>query len=99
VKEPDDCGSIGDVREAIDGLDREVLRLLGRRARYVSAAVRFKTDAESVRAPGRQKEMLARRRRWAEEEDLDPDFTEALYGDIVAHFVGREIGHWEKDRA
>ena len=98
MKPPEDCGSIEDVREAIDNLDREILTLLGRRARYVAAAARFKTDEKGVQAPKRQRTMLASRRRWAEEENLDPDFVEDLYRRIVAHFVEREMERWEKDR-
>lgn len=87
------------MREAIDGLDREVLRLLGRRARYVAAAARFKTNQGSVRAPERQKAMLALRRRWAEEEGLDPEFVEELYGSIVSYFIACEMENWKKDRS
>ncbi len=99
MKPPEDCENIEDVRGAIDDLDGEILRLLGRRARYVAAAARFKTDGESVRAPERQKAMLARRRDWAEREGLDPDFVEGLYRDIVSHFITREMERWQEDRA
>ena len=99
MKPPEACEGIEDVREAIDGLDREILRLLGRRAGYVAAAARFKTDRSSVRAPERQKTLLARRRAWAEEENLDPDFVERLYRNIVSHFVGREMDDWREGRA
>ncbi len=99
MKPPQACESIEDVRGAIDELDREILRLLGGRARYVVAAAPFKTDGSSVRAPERQRAMLARRRGWAREEDLDPDFVEELYGSIVSHFVGREMDHWREGRA
>lgn len=99
MKPSEDCATIEDVREGIDGLDREILHLLGRRARYVAAAARFKTDEDSVRAPERQKAMLVRRRGWAEEEGLDPDFIEDLYWRIVSHFVGREMDHWREGQA
>jgi isochorismate pyruvate lyase len=99
VKPPEDCASIEDVREAIDDLDRGILRLLGQRARYVAAAARFKKDGNSVRAPVRQKAMLALRREWAEEEGLNPGFVEDLYGNIVSHFVGRQMDHWREGQA
>ena len=99
MKPPEDCADIVDVREAIDGLDREVLRLLGRRARYVTAAARFKTDGNSVRAPERQRAMIARRREWAEQEDLDPDFIEEFYGRIVSYFISREMDRWQEGPA
>ncbi len=99
MKPPEDSANIEDVREAIDDVDREVLRLLGQRARYVAAAARFKTDGNSVHAPERQKAMLARRREWAEDEGLDPDFVEGLYRNIISHFVGREMDDWREGQA
>ena len=99
MRPPEACERFEDVREAIDGLDREILRLLGSRTRYVAAAARFKTDRNSVRAPERQKAILARRREWAEKEGLDPDFVEGLYRNIVSHFVGREMDHWQGGNA
>ena len=95
MRPPEACRNLEDVREAIDGLDREILRLLGSRASYVAAAARFKTDPKGVRAPERQRAMLARRREWAEGEGLDPDFAEGLYDSIVSHFVGREMDNWQ----
>ncbi len=99
MRAPEACESIEDVREAIDGLDREILRLLGRRAGYVAAAAPFKTDQKGVRAPERQKAMLAKRREWAREAGLDPDFVERLYQYIVSHFVGREMDDWREGQA
>ncbi len=99
MRAPEACESIEDVREAIDGLDREILRLLGRRAGYVAAAAPFKTDQKGVRAPERQKAMAAKRREWAREEGLDPDFVERLYQYIVSHFVGREMDDWREGQA
>ena len=98
MKPPEECEDIEEVREAIDALDREVLSLLGQRARYVEAAARFKTDPDSVRAPERQKAMLTLRRQWAEKESLDPDFVESLYNDIVSHFVAREMNRLKARR-
>ena len=94
MKPPEQCASIEDVRLGIDSLDREVIALIGRRARYVEAAARFKTGESSVRAPERRKAMLAARRRWAEEEGLSPDAIEAVYETLVTYFVDREMARW-----
>ena len=99
MRPPEACENLEDVREAIDGLDREILRLLGSRTSYVAAAARFKTNPKGVRAPERQQAMLASRREWAEDEGLDPDFVEGLYRNIVSHFVAREIDHWQGGNA
>ena len=62
MKPPEECASIEDVRVAIDALDREIVALIGRRARYVEAAAHLKTGESSVRAPERRRMMLADRR-------------------------------------
>lgn len=96
MKYPEDCENIQDVRQAIDELDREMIALIGRRARYVDAAARFKTGEHSVRAPERQRKMLAERRRWAEENGLDQDVIEALYQNLISYFVAREMQQLRK---
>lgn len=90
MKSPDECASLADVRAAIDDLDREMISLLGRRAQYVHAAARFKTDAASVRAADRVQAMLAQRRLWAMEEELDPDVIAQLFTLLVEYFIKRE---------
>jgi isochorismate pyruvate lyase len=90
MKPAAECTSLAEVRTAIDTLDRELLALLGRRAAYVHAAARFKTDAASVRAPDRVQAMLEQRRAWALEEGLDPDVVAELFSLLVAYFIRRE---------
>lgn len=94
MKSPEDCADIEDVRRGIDALDREIVALIGRRARYVEAAALFKTGETSVRAPERRKAMLETRRQWAEEEDLSPEVIEAVYETLVSYFVDREMNRW-----
>ena len=94
MKPPEDCTSIEDVREAIDELDRRIIRLISQRARYVEEAAKFKTDETSVRAPERQRAMLEERRRWAEAENLNPEVIEKIYRDLVSYFINRELEDW-----
>ncbi|HET7269635.1 MAG TPA: isochorismate lyase [Rubrobacter sp.] len=98
MKSPEDCESIEDVRLGIDALDREIITLLGRRARYVETAARFKTSESSVRAPERQRTMLETRRRWAEEEGLSPEVIDEVYRTLIFHFIDRELNRWQKSR-
>ena len=92
---PGECQSIDQVRAEIDRIDREILALLGRRAGYVHAAARFKMTEEAVAAPDRQAAMFRVRREWAAAEDLDPEFIERLYRELIAYFVEREREHWK----
>ena len=96
MKPPEGCASIEEVREGIDALDREVIALIGDRARFVEAAARFKTGESSVRAPERRKAMLQARRRWAEEEGLSPQVIEDVYETLISYFVNRELERWRE---
>lgn len=93
--QPDECGSMDDIRSEIDLLDQAVIKILGMRFKYVLAASKFKTSETSVRAPERFKAMLVKRREWAEAEGLSPDAIEKLYSDLVNHFIDEEMNRWK----
>src|SRR5689334_18698924 len=73
---PEDCKTLQEVRGEIDRIDEEIIQRIGRRARYVEAAARFKTSEAHVAAPERLAAMMAVRRGWAEREGLAPDVIE-----------------------
>ncbi len=94
-KAPGECTGMEDIRREIDGLDREIIRLIGQRYQYVLAASKFKTSEAAVQAPERFKSMLMQRRSWAAEEGLDPAVIEKLYVDLVNHFISEEMARWQ----
>ena len=96
MKSPEECRNIEDIREAIDQLDREIIGLIGMRAKYVHAAAQYKTSQSSVRASDRVQKMLQTRRTWAKEEGLFPDMIEELYRSMVNYFINQEMEQWEK---
>lgn len=95
---PDQCQNMADIRAEIDRLDRQVIALLGQRFAYVKAASQFKTSEAAVKAPDRFQAMLQQRRLWAEEEGLNGDAIEALYRDLVNHFIVEEMKHWQQSQ-
>jgi len=68
-KRPQDCRTLADIRREIDRIDRDIIRAIGERKRYVVA------PAEAA-APGRFAAMLHVRRQWAEEEGISPEVIE-----------------------
>jgi isochorismate pyruvate lyase len=40
--------------------------------------------------------MLETRRRWAEEDGLDPEMIEGLYNALVSYFIDREMQRWRE---
>lgn len=98
MKPPSECASLGDVREAIDAIDAEIVALLGRRLPYVLTAARFKTDEDDVRAPERVAAMLAERRVWAMDAGLNPDFVASVFEVVIPWFVETQIAHFRKKK-
>jgi len=96
---PEECQSLEEIREGMEALDREIIRILARRVAYVKAAARFKTSSAAVAAPDRVQKVLDTRREWATEAGLDGDVVRGLYHDIVTYCVGEERKHWEKSQA
>jgi isochorismate pyruvate lyase len=90
--------SLGEVRAEIDTIDREIVRLIGRRGQCVQEVARFKTDEAAVAAPERFKTMLLARREWAAAEGLDEDMIEELYRNMVSRFIEEEKKHWRRQQ-
>jgi isochorismate pyruvate lyase len=92
MKDINDCNNIEDIREAIDELDREIITLLGRRFQYVKGIVKFKNKNEqSIVAIERKEAVLRSCRKLAIENGLDPDVIEALYMNLINHFIAEEL--------
>ncbi len=92
--------SLGEIRAAIDSLDREIIELIAKRGRYVKDATRFKRDAFQVAAPARQAEVFERARLCAQVHCAElptlPDVVEATYRSMVAAFVAGEQVYFEQ---
>ncbi|MGN8547618.1 chorismate mutase [Bradyrhizobium sp. 13971] len=54
------CKTLGEVRSNIDRLDREIVRLMAERGRYVHEAARFKANPAQVDAPERAEAVVKR---------------------------------------
>ena len=49
MKKPEDCKDIDEIRNSIDQLDAEIIRLLGERFKYIQEIVKYKNkDKESI---------------------------------------------------
>jgi len=92
MKDINECNNIEEIREAIDELDREIIALLGRRFQYVKGIVKFKDKNEqSIVARERKEAVIRSRRKLAVENGLDPNVIEALYRNLINHFIAEEL--------
>ncbi|MDE5582120.1 MAG: chorismate mutase [Ruminococcus sp.] len=90
------CNSLEEVRENIDRIDSEIIRLIAERGTYVIQASQFKKDENSVKDTGRVEKVIAKVREKAEEYGADSDMIEALYREMISRFVNMEMSEFHK---
>ena len=85
--------TLDEVREAIDGLDKELIELLARRQKLVRQAGRLKpkNDMQAVSALERVAQVIASRRAYAEKAGLSPEVAEAVWRSMIDVFIKLEM--------
>jgi len=81
-----DALGIPSMRDEIDRIDRQVIRLLSRRLRNSVDIGRLKAQRDlAMRSPDREAELIAEMRQEAEEGDMDPDYAQELVEVVLRH--------------
>jgi len=82
---------IQEIRDNIDEIDFQIIKLFGDRNQCVERIARFKTDKADVIAKKRQEELITLRRRWAEQFNLNPDLYEKIYRVLIKNNIQKEL--------
>lgn len=90
------CSSLEEVRENIDRIDDNIIKLIAERGSYVLQASEFKKSEEGVKAPNRVEAVIQKVREKALEYGTNPDMVEALYREMIARFVRMEMDEYKK---
>jgi isochorismate pyruvate lyase len=93
---PGQCANLGEIREEMDAIDRQIVALIARRVEYVRAAAQFKASAATVAAPERVAAVLQTRREWAEAAGLSGDVIEGIYRALVDYSISEEHKRWHE---
>ena len=88
------CQSLAEVREHIDAIDAQILKLMAERQKYVTEAGRFKKDPASVSAPARVEAIIVKVRAGAEAAGLSPEVAERAWRAMIAGFEDYERAVW-----
>jgi chorismate mutase len=91
TKTPTECVNKDDIREQIDLIDQQIIRLFAQRFQYVKEIVKFKRDAESVVAQDRKNHVIQQRGEWAEANGLDNETFQQIYRLLVDHNISKEM--------
>ncbi|MGL4773101.1 MAG: chorismate mutase [Clostridium sp.] len=93
-----ECKSLDEVRNNIDRIDSEIIKLIAKRGQYVALASTFKKSEEGVKAPQRVEAVISKVRIKAEEYGANADMVEKLYREMIKAFINMEMEEFKKDK-
>ena len=83
MKSPHACRDLGDIRAAVNAIDRKLINLLATRQKYALAALQFKHDRKSIGDPNHRRKLFAQRKSWAVRGKLNPRMVQEIFQAIV----------------
>ena len=90
------CRDMGEVRAAIDAIDREIVALLADRLHFIGEAARIKASRDAVRDEPRIEDVVAKVRASATAAGMNPDFIEPLYRDLIERSIAHEFAAFDR---
>lgn len=91
LPDPAAAHDMADVRRAIDALDRELVRLLARRMRFIERAGYIKTERDAVRDEWRKADVIAKVRAAARTEGFPEPLAAAVWEVLVEGSIAHEF--------
>ena len=98
AKMPDDCQTMTEVREGVDALDRELVRLLVTRQGYMHAAARIKPNRDAVYDAERIEDVVAKVLNEARAQGLSAEIAEPVWRKLIERCIANEFERWDATR-
>ncbi len=89
---------MAEVREGVDALDRELVRLLVRRQGYMDAAARIKPSREAVYDADRIEDVVSKVLVEARAQGLSADIAEPVWRLLIERCIAHEFDRWDATR-
>lgn len=89
---------MAEVRDGVDALDRELVALIAKRARYMEAAARIKPSRDVVRDEWRIEDVVSKVKAEAERVGLSLDIAEPVWRELVERSIAYEFEIWDRTR-
>lgn len=90
-----ECNSIDEVRNNIDNIDEEIVKLITLRGGFVKQAAKFKRDNEDVKAPKRVEEVISKVKNIARLNGANEEVVENIYRTMIDSFIKLEMKEFE----
>lgn len=88
------CKNINEVRENIDRIDSEIVKLIAERGSFVKQAAKFKTDSEDVKDTKRCELVIEKVKKLAEEHQISQELVAGVYRKMIASFIELEMNEF-----
>ena len=98
TKAPENCGSMAELRTAIDALDRELVTLLARRQAYIERAAILKQERGAVRDDARIEQVIAKVLAEAKQAGLSGSIAEAVWRPLIEQSIRHELEAFDKKK-
>jgi isochorismate pyruvate lyase len=87
------CENLEEVREQIDLLDQQIVKLLATRSQFVKQAAGFKKTVAEAQAPQRVAQVMRKVEGLAHEHGANPLLIERVYQAIINTSIEMEMQH------
>ena len=98
AKLPEQCETMIDVREGVDKIDRELVRLLVIRQGYMGAAARIKPNRDAVYDAERIEDVVAKVVAESRSRGLSTDIAEPVWRLLIERCIAHEFEAWDRMR-
>jgi isochorismate pyruvate lyase len=99
IKAPENCGSMAELRAAIDELDQKLVTLLARRQAYIERAAILKQERGAVRDDARVEQVIAKVLAQAKQAGLSGTIAEAVWRTLIEQSIRHELEAFDKKKS
>lgn len=89
------CKNIEEVRNNINNIDEQIVKLIALRGGFVKQAAKFKKDSNDVKAPKRVEEIISKVRNIARLNGANEELVENVYKAMIESFIKLEMKEFE----
>ncbi len=90
-----ECNSIDEVRNNINNIDEQIVKLIALRGEFVKQAAKFKKDSDAVKAPKRVEEVINKVKDLAKSTGANEEVVENIYRTMINSFIKAEMKEFE----